>query len=304
MYINITSNQTYSGLTVPVTISGVTYTFINIYLQNGNAPLSNYTLGTTCHEFMHAVQFQYGAGNVTDYNLHAEMTHFNEAVANSVKVRLVENCGIKTFVDRFQNSPELSLFCSPQSGSYQYRCYGAVLFPLYIEQEYSSFNTIRNIYTEIQSELPATRSASAAIDTVMQANSSSMGDAYSQCAVYNYNIQHFYNYCESNWQTKPKLSNISDTSTTYTLPKLASRYFEVPDNYTGFSVTFSNLDSITNAKLNRITTTNGEITTTSLSIPTQSLTIIYPSQENQITCFLLSNISMTTSMQFVVNVFE
>lgn len=299
-HVYLTSGENYSGLTVPVSISGTTYTFINININNGNNTLSNYTLGTACHEFMHAVQFQYDSYNVNQH--YNEMVHFNEAVANSVKVRLIQNCGIKFFVDRFQNSPDISLLSSPASGDYQYRCYGAVLFPLCIEQEYSSFNTIRGIYEEIHAESLTVRDVYTAIDEVLQQSNSSIQEAYTKCALYNYNIQNYYNYCENNWQTCAKLSDVTTTNTSYFNSYLTTRYFEITNStYSGFALTFSS-SNYNDAELQRVDTINGNLSETHYSIFSQTITAVYHIDPGQRTCMILSNKSLTSSIVYSVRV--
>ena len=299
--VYITSEQGYSGLTVPVSNSGNIYTFININIDDGNNTLSNYSLGTACHEFMHAIQFQYNSYSVKQHS--DEMVHFNEAVANSVKVRLVENCGIQYFVNNFQNSPEVSLLSSSTTGSYPFRCYGAVLFPLCVEQEYSDFNTIRKIYEEIYEEDISVRDVYTAIDNVLKESDSSIQEAYTKCALYNYNIQYYYDYCETNWKTCAKLSSVTPTAKNYDLSPLSTRYFEITDpSYNGFAVTFSSSDYINYAELQRVDTIDDELSRTHYSIFTQNITAIFNVDYGQKTCMILSNVSLNAPMTFSVRV--
>lgn len=299
--VYITSGQNYEGLTIPVVDSNMTYTFINININDGMNPISNYTLGTTYHEFMHAIQFQYNSYKVNQH--YNEMVSFNEAVANSIGVRFVSNFGIKDFVDIFQNSPELSLLSLPESGDYQYRCYGAVLFPLCIEQEYSNLHTIRRIYEEMYVESINDRDVYTAIDTALQQENGCIQHAYKKCALFNYNIQNYYNYCESNWQTCPKLSNITTNSTTYTNTYLSTRYYEITDStYSGFAVSFNSSNNINDAMLQRVDTISGQLFSTNYSIFSQNMTAIFYIQPGKKICMILSNKSLLNDIAYSVRV--
>ena len=174
----------FSGRAVPsIDVSGVS-SYIEIVLPDDDA-LTNYKKGTIVHEFMHAVQFMYLSDNYYD----SEWRAFNEATANSLKARLISNPNLKFYVDQFQNSPNYSLFTAYPPANQPDREYGAVLFPLYIEQTYSDFNTIRSVYETFSEDEDSVYET---IDNTLQTDEiSSLRDAYTEFAYYNYNIQYF-----------------------------------------------------------------------------------------------------------------
>lgn len=287
-----------SGYNVPVFVDGELYTFIVVYYENNQYGLTRYQCGTMCHEFTHAIQHQYSpAGNIA---FPEETTNFNESVANTVKSMLVTNCNLGWAVTRFQESPELSLLSTVESGDYELREYGALLFPLSIVQEYDNLNTIRQIYEENRQ----VKNIYVAIDNVLQRSNSSLKEAYATCARFNYDLQYYYDYCQSDWTTPPKLSEINTNTLPYEAVYLSSRYFEITDpSYNSFTITFNNTDDIRSVKLQRVDSINNELINSNYSLFTPTITTSLNLNTYDKVCFIVSNVSSQSPIEYSVRVY-
>lgn len=295
VYINLDCQ--FSGRTFPKNNpDGTVYSYFVMNVYNDNF---NYTLGSVTHEFMHAIQFKYSAYTVNTH--YSEMSSFNEAVCNTMKLYLVSNPGISYYVNMFLNSPNISLFTNPQSGPYKGRCYGAVLFPLYIEQEYNSFFTIKNIYEENRN----VHDVYDAIDNVLSGNlyNSSFVEAYLGCMLYNYDVAANYDRAESDWQNCASLTNASPTPTSYTLPNLSSRYFELSDStYNTFTFQLSSSSYLNDACLQRVITTSSGVYINKFNFASLGHSFTYILNSGDKCCMIMSNISCSSSINFSVNV--
>lgn len=308
-HVYITEDLSYSGQTIPYEISGNNYSHINISINRENNVnnkdidyntqlLTNYKKASFCHEFMHAVQVYYGAYLNTQH--YDEMKNFCEAVACSLMIHLVDNCNLKRYVGKFQATPYMSLLYAPSSGTYAYRCYGALLFPLSIEQDFDSFNTIREIYEENQS----VGDVYTAIDNVLQNENSSLSVAYMKCALYNYNIQNYYNCYESTWQTTPSLTELPYTPVDYEQNILTTNYFEITDtSYEHFAFSFDSTDYLSKAALQSIRTTNGVLSNFLYSSFAQNTTITFNSITGSKICFLVNNKSIDSYLDYSAYVY-
>lgn len=292
-----------AGASFSYTENGVIYTYAVIYYTDAQNQNNNYTYnyGTACHEFTHAVQWEYlpsGCSNFETLNV-----HFNEAFANAVKVRLVPNSGIQQFVNIFLDTPDLSLLDSSGivDAPNRNRCYGALLFPLFLMQEYNDFNTIKQIYEENRE----INNIYNAIDNVLQRENSSIGEAYSTFARYNYNLRYYYDYVDDAWNNSVTTKTVSTVGSTYNSPILSSNYFETNyAHYESFAVTFHNANYINYAKLQRIDTIDEVLYNTNYSIFSPNVTAVFHINAGEKTCFILSNISsvynaMTYTVRFI-----
>lgn len=288
----------FSGRAVPsIDVSGVS-SYIEIVLPDDDA-LTNYKKGTIVHEFMHAVQFMYLSDNYYD----SEWRAFNEATANSLKARLISNPNLKFYVDQFQNSPNYSLFTAYPPANQPDREYGAVLFPLYIEQTYSDFNTIRSVYETFSEDEDSVYET---IDNTLQTYEiSSLRDAYTEFAYYNYNIQYFYNYCESDWQTKPALSQCAVYPGFFSLAyKMGSHYFETNNSmYTRFGITFDCY--VSDVALQKVELIDDEFNRTQYSLSGSPFTAIFTLNPGDTICMIVSNVSISNGQYyFTANYWE
>ena len=309
-HVYIMQNTDYSGITMfdyDLNGNGYSHMLIRINSEDtqnntdldNNNHLTDYKKATLCHEFMHAVQVYYGAylnNNTQHYN---EMKNFCEAVACSLMIQLVSNCSIEQFVNAFQETPEITLLYAPSSGIYRRRGYSA-LFPLSIEQDFDSFNTIREIYEEYQS----VGDVYTAIDNVLQDENSSLSVAYMKCALYNYNIQNYYNYYETTWNNSPTISPTPYTETPYTQDILSSRYFEITDpSYQHFTLTLSSTDYIGKAALQGISTTNGVLSNYLFTFFGYYTTVTFNLNTGSKMCMLVNNKSIDSAIEYSVLVY-
>ncbi len=300
--VYITNDSSYAGQTIPYYNSGIGYTFIRISILEDDLDgvdqiINNYKKASFCHEFMHAVQVYYGAYLNTQH--YSQMYYFCEAVACSLMIQQVSDCSIEQYVNAFQATPHWSLFYAPSSGNYKYRGYSA-LFPLSIEQDFDSFNTIREIYEENQS----VGDVYTAIDNVLQNENSSLSVAYMKCALYNYNIQNYYNYYESTWQTTPSLTESPYTPVDYHQNILTTNYFEITDtSYEHFAFSFDSTDYLSKAALQSIRTTNGVLSNFLYSSFAQNTTITFNLNTGSKICFLVNNKSIDSYLDYSAYVY-
>ena len=143
------------------------------------------------------------------------------------------------------------------------------------------------------------------IDNVLQRENSSIGEAYSTFARYNYNLRYYYDYVDDAWNNSVTTKTVSTVGSTYNSPVLSSNYFETNyAHYESFAVTFHNANYINYAKLQRIDTIDEELYNTNYSIFSPNVTAVFHINAGEKTCFILSNISsvynaMTYTVRFI-----
>ena len=150
-----------------------------------NGVLIDRVLGTACHEFMHAIQFEYNLLN-PDSPYYSDMVCFCEAAANAAKIKMVPNCGLSQHVHRFLDSPNISIFTDYQDGTYSGRRYGAVLYPLSLIKDYYQFHTLRHIYEVHVSSRENPTNIYSDIDYVLQGNINTNNISYNSSFINSY----------------------------------------------------------------------------------------------------------------------
>lgn len=192
--------------------------YIVIYIPTD---LSNMCYGTLTHELTHSIQFAYyNENSCTNWN--TEFTAFNEAVANSTTITLLDENGLENSVNTFLESPELSLF--DNTGI---REYGLMLYPLYLQQEYSGtlpycFSPIRKVYDNFANG----EDVELALVNALSDYDISLANSYIDFMTKLYDVSNYYNLIEDDWNTTTARSNYCKNNIEYTLPYLSTRYFE------------------------------------------------------------------------------
>lgn len=280
--------------------NGIPQSYIVAYINQtdeGINVIDDYAHGVFVHEFMHAVQCAYDSRGkyTTDYN------YYKEATATLASEVLWDNPDISYFVNQFLSSPEYSLFDNATGTVYENRAYGAMLYPYYLFSEYSTLNTIREIFENF--ELESTETIYEAIDNVLLEEGDSFVDSYVTFTEKVYDVHgNFDSHLE--WDDTTKKTTLSSSSCSYTLPKLATMYFEDVAPITGRSVcTFTfGLNSGTDASQVNLrsiyTSPTGTTSVTNRTFKNGVRTVIVSLDTNAKICFLMSNVTIDSNVSF------
>ena len=301
-----------------------TYAYTTLRIKSEdyeNGVLIDRVLGTACHEFMHAIQFEYNLLN-PDSPYYSDMVCFCEAAANAAKIKMVPNCGLSQHVHRFLDSPNISIFTDYQDGTYSGRRYGAVLYPLSLIKDYYQFHTLRHIYEVHVSSRENPTNIYSDIDYVLQGNintnnisyNSSFINSYLNCMLYDYKIKYFYTndstqtYYESDWDETAKLITVSEIPAGVTTTMhLGTRYYEITESdlseYNSFSISMYNSTMINNLALQMVVTQNNTPTSATYQFSSPIRTVIFDLANADKNCFITSNISLNGSIAYTPRVF-
>ena len=284
------------------------YSFIIVYLNsdniNSDGSISNTRKGNLCHEFMHSIQFHYNFFNVNQ-SCFSEVKNFSEAIANTVKLRMIHNCGLASAVYKFLQTPHLSLFYNLTEGDFKNRRYGALLYPLSIEQDYNDFTTIKDIYVANQNY----HEIYTDIENVLRASSNNAHgfiDSYLNCMLYDYSICDYYDYYEESWDNSPKKITVSEIpSGASALAPLGSNYYEITDpqyNYFVFTMYNHNPTSYPFVLQKVDTMSDGSLTNQTYYTSGYETTLFLDLNNVSKTCIILSNTWLDAHTGYYVEV--
>jgi hypothetical protein len=120
--------------------------------------------------------------------------------------------------------------------------------------------------------------------------------------LYNYDVSSNYYIHQSDWNNTPKKTDISVTNSNYTLSGLSSMYFEKSYDYDcNKSFTFELADNVDLSKvsLKSIFTSNqGAVSIRDRAFSSNVRVVTYSLKANAKICFLLSNVSIDTPIDF------
>lgn len=285
-------------------ISGTNH-YTTITLNLGNDNISSINVAPTCaHEFMHAIQHEYTFALPYDLLINTGAISFKEAVSTCVGIASLNNnkalsSGCGGSIKDFLKTPEYPLFDKIEDTS---RHYGACLFPLYIEQEYNYFYTIRHIFEKIKAT-PENKynNIYSIIDEALQDENSSLAEAYAGCMLYNYDVKSNYRRCEGNWGDSARINACPYylEPESYTLPYMSTRYYEltgqgVSGEPNTITFTLSSRDYRSSVRLQGIITTSAGVRSTKqYHFATQDAQASYNIKKGDKFCMLISNISFS-----------
>lgn len=293
-HIFLDPSLSYAGVTLKYLGESNGSSYIVLKVPYTQTSLTEYYQGLIVHEYMHAVQYAYAPA----YN--ANLYTFNEATAHLAKISCVRTADISSSVNKFQNTPEKSLFNNENN-----RGAGGVLFPLYIKEHYSGLNTIRTIYEKYSSSI--SKNIYTAIDDTLQLSNSSLKDAYTGFRAASYNISSYYNFYQSTWTNTPKKTALYEDYVTYTMPLMSALYFEHINTGFGkyFTFNFGTEHGNTADKLDLqciVTDSSGDATIYQQTFTGSYCTVSYYLNTDAKVCFILSNVSTSESEEICASV--
>ncbi|MBQ8208849.1 MAG: hypothetical protein IJZ89_08980 [Clostridia bacterium] len=142
------SSCTALGVTVPTGNSNYRIkSKINIQ-RKSSSDITEYE-GTIAHEFMHAIMLAYGITEEWFHEQCGEMTEWTYT-GNSFTYESLQN--IQYYLDRCNLSMNASLTTNNLERAFYY---GAMLFPLYIYENFGGWNCLKNIFLNYYSNYPS-----------------------------------------------------------------------------------------------------------------------------------------------------
>lgn len=259
--IYLVDTTEYAGVTPLVGTDGsyinINYTTANYIYNSPSSEYPDARRGVISHEYMHAIFYRYGIlyNTVKKQWMHESFASWAgmafESDYAAYDVQRIKN---------FLTSSEKSLYYFESDGIYKSRHYGSCLFPLYIQQELGGYATIKKILESYSS----TSNVYTAIDLGLSYYDYSLAEAYSGCAVFNYDADYFYEIAPtivSKMWGKGNITNCTTypySSSSINLPALSCNYtnFISPSNICTLTLTVECTG--TNSKLKTIRKTNTE----------------------------------------------
>lgn len=236
--VYLVNTNAYAGETPLVGTEG---SYINISyttaacIANNNG-ISGYPYayhGVVAHEYMHAIFYRYGIMYDT-----SERQWMHEAFASWAGIAYKTDYAAYASgrVNQFTSTPYETLTYFSSSGNTNLRHYGACVFPLYIQQQLGGYTRIKKILSDYSSS----NNPLTAINTGLSYYGSSLSEAFSGCASFNYAPSYFYSGVPNSGNQKWNNANANTVeSYPYSSPisisqsKLSCRYtkFNAPGNY-------------------------------------------------------------------------
>lgn len=187
--------------------------YIVIYnISNLSQTLQLTLKGTISHEYFHCIQNTYRFIGATP-------GWINESFANWAKITVSGKDSLAaSTVNRYLDYTYMSLddngsIADGTSG----RNYGAVLFPLYLDQYLGGYSTIKKVIEYFGNNAPTSNSnlyAINAITSALSSQNSNFATFFAACAAANYTPKTSYDAALTGWRTAPFISN-NYTTTSY-----------------------------------------------------------------------------------------